>query len=58
MLLVNVGGYNQFARWTGDTLLTEDGEAIEVEALDGVTVIGPVIALINAVDRDDSCPAI
>ena len=58
VLLVNVDGYNQFARWMGDALITEEGEAVECEALDGVTVIGPVIALINAVDRDDSCPAI
>ena len=58
VLLVNVDGFNQFARWMGDALITEEGEAIEGEALDGVTVIGPVIALINAVDRDDSCPAI
>ncbi len=58
VLLVNVDGYNQFARWMGDALITEEGEAIEGEALDGVTVIGPVIALINVVDRDDSCPAI
>lgn len=53
-----LAAYNQFARWTGDALLTEDGEAIEGEALDGVMVIGPVIALINSVDRDDSRPAI
>lgn len=56
VLLVNVDGYNQFARWLGDALITEDGEAIEGEALDGVTVIGPVIALINAVYKDDDCP--
>ena len=58
VLLVNVDGYNQFARWMGDALITEEGEAIEGEGLDGVTVIGVVIALINSVDRDDSCPAI
>ncbi|WP_313105201.1 hypothetical protein [Pseudescherichia vulneris] len=51
VLLVNVDGCNQFARWMGDALITEEGEAIEGEALDGVTVIGPVIALINAVKR-------
>jgi len=56
VLLVNVDGYNQFARWMGDALITEEGEAIEGEALDGVTVIGPVIALINVVGRDDDCP--
>lgn len=58
VLLVSVDGHNQFARWMGDALITEEGEAIEGEELDGVTVIGPVIALINAVDRDDNCPII
>lgn len=58
VLLVSVEGYNQFARWMGDALITEEGEAIEGEALDGVTVIGPVIALINAVGRDDDCPVL
>lgn len=41
-----------------DALITEEGEAIEGEGLDGVTVIGVVIALINAVGRDDECPVI
>lgn len=58
VLLVNVDGYNQFARWMGDALITEEGEAIEGEALDGVTVIGPVIALINSVERGDDCPVL
>lgn len=58
VLLVNVDGTNQFARWMGDALITEDGEAVEGEALDGVTVIGPVIALINVVDRDEDCPVL
>ncbi len=58
VLLVNVDGYNQFARWMGDALITEEGEAIEGEALDGVTVIGPVTALINSVGRDDDCPVL
>jgi len=58
VLLVNIDGYNQFARWMGDALITEDGEAIEGEALGGVTVIGPVTALINAVGRDDDCPVL
>ncbi len=58
VLLVSVDGYNQFARWMGDALITEDGEAIEGEALDGVKVIGTVTALINAVGRDDDCPVL
>jgi len=55
---VSVGGYNQFAMWMGDALITEDGEAIEGEALDGVTVIGPVTALINAMGKDEDCPVL
>lgn len=58
VLLVNVDGYNQFARWMGDALITEEGEAIEGEGLDGVTVIGVVMALINAVGNDDDCPVL
>ncbi|HGN8816707.1 TPA: hypothetical protein ACK1ZF_004684 [Citrobacter freundii] len=50
------GGRTQFARVMGRALICDDGEAIEGEALDGVTVIGPVTALINAVGRDDDCP--
>lgn len=50
------GGFNWSARWMGDALITEEGEAVEGEALDGVTVIGPVTALINAVERGDYCP--
>ncbi|POU03918.1 hypothetical protein C3369_00695 [Escherichia sp. ESNIH1] len=51
VLLVNVDGNNQFARWLGDALITEDGEAIEGEALDGVIIVGPVTALIHIVER-------
>ncbi len=58
VLQVNVDGCNQFARWMGDALITEDGKAIEEEALDGVTVFGPVTALINTVGRDDDCPVL
>ena len=58
VLLVSVDGFNQFARWMGDAMITEEGEAIEGEALDGVIIIGPVIALINAVDKGDNCPVL
>lgn len=56
VLLILSGGRTQFARVMGRALICDDGEAIEGEALDGVTVIGPVTALINAVGRDDDCP--
>ncbi|EFH5038395.1 hypothetical protein [Escherichia coli] len=56
VLLILSGGRTQFAKLRGRALITDDGEAIEGEALDGVTVIGPVTALINAVGRDDDCP--
>ena len=56
VLLILSGGRTQFARVMGRALICDDGEAIEGEALDGVTVIGPVTALINAAGRDDDCP--
>lgn len=38
VLLVSVDGYNQFARWMGDALITEDGEAIKGAAAEEVEV--------------------
>jgi len=53
VLLVNVDGYNQFARWMGDALITDDGEAIEGEAAEEVEIMGRVTFFINNVDADD-----
>ncbi|MEB7559193.1 hypothetical protein NGC38_22030 [Kluyvera cryocrescens] len=54
-VLVNWLGRNCFARPAGKALITEDGEAIEGEALDDVHVIGVVTWLVNRT-RDDEAP--
>lgn len=47
VVLIHCDGRNQFARVLGDALITDDGEAIEGEALDGVNVLGVVTYFIN-----------
>lgn len=54
-VLIHWLGRNYFARPAGKALITEDGEAIEGEALDDVTVIGVVTWLVNRT-RDDEAP--
>lgn len=54
-VLINWLGRNYFARPAGKALITEDGEAIEGEALDDVNVIGVVTWLVNRT-RDDDAP--
>ena len=54
-VLVSWLGRNYFARPAGKSLITEDGEAIEGEALDDVEVIGVVTWLVNRT-RDDEAP--
>jgi len=54
-VLINWLGRNYFARPAGKSLITEDGEAIEGEALDDVEVIGVVTWLVNRT-RDDEAP--
>lgn len=53
--LINYSSRNHFALIAGKSLITEDGEAIEGEALDDVTVIGVVTWLVNRT-RDDDAP--
>lgn len=53
--LVNFSCRNHFALVAGRSLITEDGEAIEGEALDDVTVVGVVTWLVNRT-RDDEAP--
>lgn len=53
--LINWLGRNYFARPIGLALITEDGEAIEGDALDEVNVIGVVTWLVNRT-RDDEAP--
>ncbi|ROU13707.1 hypothetical protein EB837_12335 [Kluyvera ascorbata] len=53
-------GRNQFAKRMGASLITDDGEALEGEALDDVSILGVVTHLINEVARpdDDEMPVI
>ncbi|MEW9209495.1 hypothetical protein AB2713_25285 [Citrobacter werkmanii] len=47
IVLISFCGRTHFARVMGRTLITDDGEAIEGDALDDVSVTGVVTFLIN-----------
>ena len=53
-VLIQHGGGTGLATLRGRSLITEDGEAIEGEALDDVTVIGVVTFTISDVRRDNA----
>ena len=53
-LLIQHGGGTELATLRGRSLITEDGEAIEGEALDDVTVIGVVTFTICDVRQDNA----
>lgn len=48
LVLISFCGRTHFARVLGRSLITDDGEAIEGDALDDVTVVGVVTFLINS----------
>ncbi|HCM5829940.1 hypothetical protein [Klebsiella pneumoniae] len=52
--LMQHGGGTELATLRGRSLITEDGEAIEGEALDDVTVIGIVTFTICDVRQDNT----
>jgi len=52
-LLILSGGRTQFARVMGRALITDDGEAIEGEAVEEVEVMGRVTYFINSAIEDD-----
>ncbi|CAM9225858.1 hypothetical protein KLVA5324_09485 [Klebsiella variicola subsp. variicola] len=52
--LIQHGGGTELATLRGRSLITEDGEAIEGESLDDVTVIGVVTYCIYNVHQDNS----
>ncbi|WP_286933616.1 hypothetical protein [Leclercia sp. UBA5958] len=54
VLLILSGGYTQFAKLQGRSLITDDGEAIEGEAMEEVEVMGRVTFFINRAREDDS----
>ena len=56
-LLVRMDNRNEFAKLYGSALVTEDGEAIEGEALNDVTVHGVLTYTLNQV-KDDKSPVI
>ncbi|CAM7970238.1 hypothetical protein ESCOMA250M_11295 [Escherichia coli] len=53
-LLIWFCGRQQHAYWAGDALITDDGEAIEGEALDHVRLVGVVTHTISPVWVDDN----
>ena len=53
LVLINYDGLTDFARIMGRAFITRDGEAIEGEALDDVTVAGVVTFIIDAADSDE-----
>lgn len=56
VLLILCGGYTQFAKLQGRSLITDDGEAIEGEAAEEVEVLGRVTFFVNRTIRGDDCP--
>ena len=58
-VLIQRGGGTELATLRGRSLITEDGEALEGESLDDVTVVGVVTFVINRTGKDDDdCPVI
>lgn len=53
-LLIWFCGRQQHAYWAGDALITDDGEAIEGEALDDVRLVGVVTHTIHRVYTDEN----
>ncbi len=56
-VLIQYSGGTDFAKIMGRAFITRDGEALEGEALDDVTVVGVVTFVINRTgEDDDECP--
>ncbi|EMB4314429.1 hypothetical protein AAHW96_13590 [Klebsiella quasipneumoniae subsp. similipneumoniae] len=53
-VLIRYDGVTDFGRLMGQSFITRDGEAIEGEALDDVTVIGVVTFTIFDVRQDNA----
>lgn len=53
-LLIWFCGRQQHAYWAGGALITDDGEAIEGEALDDVRLVGVVTHTIHPVSSDEN----
>lgn len=57
-IFISLCGKLDFASVQGTALITPDGEAIEGDALDDVTVLGVVTYLLNSVTDTDDRPVI
>ncbi|WP_373393631.1 hypothetical protein ACEPRU_10520 [Raoultella ornithinolytica] len=57
IVLIHHDGRTEFAKLMGRAFITAEGEAIEDDALDNVTVRGVVTFIINSA-LDDDCPVI
>lgn len=53
-VVLSLYGRQQFAKLMGQSFITDDGEAIEGEALEDVLVIGRVTYFVNRAGEDDS----
>lgn len=53
-VVLSLYGRQQFAKLMGQSFITDDGEAIEGEALEDVLVIGRVTYFVNRTGEDDS----
>lgn len=53
-MLIWFCGRQQHAYWVGSALITDDGEAIEGDALDDVRLVGVVTHTISPVWVDDN----
>ena len=56
VLLILCEGRTQFAKFMGQALITDDGEAMEGVALEEVEVLGRVTFFVNRAFGDDECP--
>ena len=54
VILILSGGFTQFAKLQGRALITDDGEAIEGEAVGEVEVMGRVTYFINRALEDEA----
>ena len=55
LVVISLYGATQFAKLMGQAFITEDGEAIEGEALEDIVVIGRVTYFVNRANEDE-CP--
>ena len=54
-MVISLYGATQFAKLMGQAFITEDGEAIEDEALEDIVVLGRVTYFVNRANEDE-CP--